>query len=74
MIDNEQGETTRLSARFAMTNDELDKAINTAARHSGDSYGHAKTGELMLKHLEALLAIQYARAGEVRVKVEEVGK
>ena len=77
---NQQGPTSQeeyeqalFAAKFAMTNEELDKAIDTAARHSGTSYGHEPCGRLMLDHLQKLLAIQYARAGVVRVSVEKVG-
>lgn len=45
-----------------MTNEELDKAIDTAARHSGTSYGYGECGEMMLAQLKALLAIQLERA------------
>ena len=69
----EEYETALFAAKFAMTNEELDKAIDTAARHSGTSYGHEPCGRLMLDYLQKLLAIQYARAGVVRVSVEKVG-
>ena len=69
----EEYETALFAAKFAMTNEELDNAINTAARHSGTSYGHDECGQMMLKHLQKLLAIQYVRAGVVRVSVEKVG-
>lgn len=63
----EEYETALFAAKFAMTNEELDKAIDTAARHSGTT-----CGRLMFDHLQKLLAIQYARAGVVRVSVEKV--
>ena len=45
-----------------MTNDELNTAIDTTARHSSESYGHYEVAKLMLKHLSELLAIQLVRA------------
>lgn len=47
-----------------MTNDELDKAIDTAAKHACTAYGNAERGTVMLKQLQALLEIQLKRAKE----------
>jgi len=52
----------RPEEKFAMTNAELDKAIDTAARHSGISYGHEPCGKLMLNQLQKLLDLQLKRA------------
>jgi hypothetical protein len=45
-----------------MSNDELDKAIDTAAKHTSTSYGHEACGKLMIDHLKKLLALQLQRA------------
>ena len=53
-----------------MTNEELDKAIDTAAKHSGRSYGHDDCGKLVLAHLKELLAIQLARAASEKEQMK----
>jgi hypothetical protein len=63
----EEYEEARLAAKFAMTNAELDKAIDTTARHSGTSYGHEPCGKLMLDHLRKLLDLQLRRAAIVKL-------
>ena len=63
----EEYEMALCAAKFAMTNAELDKAIDTAARHSGTSYGHEPCGRLMLDHLKKLLALQLRRAAIVKL-------
>ncbi len=47
-----------------MTNEQLDKAIDTACKHGNTSYGHAEVGNLMLAHLKKLLEEQQRRLGE----------
>ena len=47
-----------------MTNDELDKAIDTACRHCSTYYGRNEVGQLMLDHLKKLLAEQERRLSE----------
>jgi hypothetical protein len=71
---NQQGPTSKeeyemamCAAKFAMTNEELDKAIDTAARHSGTSYGHESCGRLMLDHMKKLLDLQLRRAAIVKL-------
>jgi hypothetical protein len=51
-----------------MTNEELDKAINTACRHGSQHYGHQEVGEVMLAHLKKLLAEQERRLTEKESK------
>lgn len=51
-----------------MTNDELNTAIDTAARHSSESYGHYEVALLMQKHLRELLALQLERAKQKEPK------
>ena len=50
-----------------MTNEQLDKAIETAARFSSSSYGDNERAEMMRKHLKQLLEIQLKRANEVEI-------
>lgn len=62
-----------LAEKVAMTNEELNNAIDTAARYSTLGYGRQECGQMMLKHLRQLLAIQYERARVVRLNVANVG-
>lgn len=62
-----------LAEKVAMTNEELNNAIDTAARYSTIGYGRQECGQMMLKHLRQLLAIQYERARVVRLNVANVG-
>jgi hypothetical protein len=71
MDSNQQGPTSQeeyeaapAAVKFAMTNEELDKAIDTAARYSITLTGPGTCVPLMLDHLKKLLNIQSARAGK----------
>ncbi len=67
----EEYEEARRAAKFAMTNAELDKAIDTAARHSGTRYGHEPCGRLMIDHLRKLLDLQLRRAAIVKLCADD---
>lgn len=45
-----------------MTNEELDKAIDTAAKHSSYRFNDGDLFKMMRDHLAQLLAIQLERA------------
>lgn len=62
-----------LAEKVAMTNEELNNAIDTAARYSTIGYGRQECGHMMIKHLRRLLEIQYERARVVRLNVANVG-
>jgi len=47
-----------------VTNEELDKAIDTACRHCSTYYGRGEVGETMLAHLKKLLAELERRLNE----------
>lgn len=49
-----------MGTTYFMSNEELDKAIDTAARHS-------VTSDAMLEHLKKLLEVQIRRATEVYI-------
>lgn len=66
----EEYETARAAAKFAMSNEELDRAIDTAARYSGTSYGTERRSQIMLDHLQKLLEIQRLRSEVVRVSAD----
>ena len=51
-----------------MTNDELDKAIDTACRHCHAHYGRGETEHIMMVHLKKLLAEQERRLDEEKQK------
>ena len=55
-----------------MTNDELDKAIDTACRHCVTTYGRGETEEIMMTHLKKLLAEQERRLDEEKPEPEPV--
>ena len=46
---------------YKMSNEDLDNAIDTAAKFSSESYLDRKRASLMLPHLEFLLEVQKMR-------------
>jgi len=65
-LKEERDKEDQMESVFSMTNDELDKAIDTAARHSGTCYGHEACGHLMIDHLQKLIDLQLRRAKNVK--------